>query len=156
AVRGPLLRGAVIVPAAFGSDGLVSSILSAHSLLSARVLWPRAEAADERLAHAVRGAGAVLDAPVAYRTQCVSEGARELVRLEQDGALDALTFTAPSALDCYAAALTGGTRCVVAVIGGTTASAARARGIPVQVEPRQPIITALVAALAHHYSEMPG
>lgn len=156
AVRSLLLREPDIVPGAFGSDGLVPSILKAHSLLSARVLWPRAEAADERLAHAVKSAGAVLDAPVAYRTQCVSEGARELVRLEQEGALDAITFTAPSAVDCYAAALTGDTRCVVAVIGGTTAAAARARGIPVQVEPRQPIITALVAALAHHYSEKPG
>lgn len=156
AIRALLLREPDIVPGTFGSDALVPAILEAHPLHAARVLWPRADAADERLARAIDGAGAILDAPVAYRTECSGDAARELVRLEQQGALDAITFTAPSAVDCYASALTGETQCVVAVIGSTTGAAARARGIPVQVEPRQPIISALVAALAHHYSDTPG
>ena len=156
AVRSLLMRDPDVIPAMSGSAALVPALLAADSLHSARVLWPRADAADPRLARAVRSAGAILDAPVAYRTECLADAARELASLDQQRAVDTITFTAPSAVDCYATALTGDTRCVVAVIGSTTAAAARARGIPVQVEPRESIIPALVAALARHYTETPG
>lgn len=156
AARELLLREPDVVPATFSSAALVPAILDTTALRAAHVLWPRAEAADDRLALAFESAGALLDAPVAYRSECAANAARELVRLEQQGGIDAITFTAPSAIACYGAAMAGETRCVVAVLGSTTAGAARTLGIPVHVQPEQPIISALVAALARHYMEASG
>jgi uroporphyrinogen-III synthase len=68
------------------------------------------------------------------------------------GELDAITFTAPSAVDSFADASPGSVRCAIAVIGPATAAAARARGLRVHVEPEQHIIPALVRALVRFHT----
>ncbi|MGH7448579.1 MAG: uroporphyrinogen-III synthase, partial [Longimicrobiales bacterium] len=77
--------------------------------------------------------------------------AAALAGMVRRGDIDVITFTAPSAVDCFADTGAGSLDCAIAVIGPSTAAAARARGLPVHVEPQQPIIPALVAALARFH-----
>jgi uroporphyrinogen-III synthase len=139
-----------VVSASTTGGGIVPAMLEQGTLEAARVLWPRAEQPRPELPRALRRARAVLDDPVAYRTVADAESGRRLARMAAAGELDVITFTAPSAVECYAEAA-GPASCVVAVLGPATAAAARARGLPVHVEPQQPIISALVADLARFH-----
>jgi uroporphyrinogen-III synthase len=152
AIRSLTGRDPDAVPKRYAGDAIVPAMLEHGSLRGSAVLWPRAEQARPELREALAEAGAVLDDPVAYRTAADLKAGEKMAALAAAGELDAITFAAPSAVDCFADA--GGTvpaGCTIAVIGPATAAAARARGLPVHVEPQQPIISALVAALARYY-----
>jgi uroporphyrinogen-III synthase len=140
-----------VVPVLATGSGIVPAMLEHGSLQGARVLWPRAEQPRPELPRALRRAGADLDDPVAYRTVPDDAAARRLAGMVESGAIDVITFAAPSAVECFADAAAVQPQCVIAVMGPATAAAARARGIPVHVEPQQPIIPALVVALARFH-----
>lgn len=140
-----------VVSASTTGGGIVPAMQEHGSLQDAHVLWPRAERPRPELPQALRSAGAILEDPVAYRTAADPEAARRLADLAVAGDIDVITFTAPSAVDCFADVGVP-TACVVAVIGPATAAAARARGLDVHVEPQQPIISALVSALARFHN----
>lgn len=105
-----------------------------------RVLWPRSEIANDEFAEALRARGAVVDAPVAYRTVAnvdllsVADGLR-------DARVDAVTFTSPSTVRHFVdglsaagldiAGLGEGARPAVVCIGPVTAAAAREAGLSV-------------------------
>lgn len=151
AVRVLTGRDADAVPARYTGDAIVPAMLEHGSLRGRTVLWPRAERPRPELPQALAEAGAVLDEPVAYRTVADVKTGAKLAALAAAAEVDAITFAAPSAVDCFAGAGGSAWRCTIAVIGPATAASARARGLPVHVEPEQPIISALVAALAHYY-----
>lgn len=155
AVREMTGREPDVVPPRSTGSAIVPAMLEHAPVAGARVLWPRAEHPRPELPRALAAAGAVLDAPIAYRTVADTAVAAALARMAGAGGVDVITFTAPSAVACYADAKGTGGRCVIAVIGPATAAAARARGLPVHVEPEQPIISALVAALARYYHSAP-
>ncbi|HSK19750.1 MAG TPA: uroporphyrinogen-III synthase [Longimicrobiales bacterium] len=142
-----------VVPDRSTGAGIVPALLERGPLRDVRVLWPRAETPRPELPAALLGAGAALDDPIAYRTLPDPAAARRLADLAAAGRIDVITFTAPSAVDSFADALDerDGPRCLIAVIGPATADAVRARGLEVHVEPEQPIISALVSALAGYY-----
>lgn len=115
-----------------------------------RVLLPRAARGREELAIELARRGASVDAVVVYDTLPASVDPRDLVELERG--VDVATFTSPSTVENFFALL--GARAVtvlggasVACIGPVTASAARAFGLTVHLEPAEHSIPGLVAAL---------
>lgn len=139
-------------PDVFTGDAVAAAMAAVAPLRGARVLWPRAFAARDTLPHDLLLAGAVLEAPEAYRTERVRPAARALFGLLERRAVEVVTFTSPSAVHCLAAERPRLNDTLVAVIGPVTARAVRSYGYPVHVEPDQHTITALVAALERHYA----
>lgn len=151
AVRELIGRDPDIVPSLTTGAAVVPAMLQHHALKGARVLWPRAEQPRAELPRDLVQAGARLEDPVAYRIIPDLEAGSRLARMDAAAEVDVITFTAPSAVDCFASAQSGPIRSVIAVIGPTTAAAARTHGLPVHVAARKPIISALVAALAEFH-----
>jgi uroporphyrinogen-III synthase len=135
-----------------GGSGIVTAMLAHGSLDGMRVLWPRAEQPRPELPRDLIHAGALLEDPIAYRTVADTAAGRRLARLADGSRIDVVTFTAPSAVACFADAAPGPPKCIIAVIGPSTAAAARTCRLPVQVESSQPVMSALVAALARYYT----
>ncbi|HUF52063.1 MAG TPA: uroporphyrinogen-III synthase [Longimicrobiales bacterium] len=130
-------RGAAIVPA----------MSATAALRGRRVLWPRARAARPTIRRDLAAAGAILDDPETYGTEAVPEAAAELAQRLTRRELDAIILTSPSGVAALAAAHPDVGACIVAVIGPTTAAAARSAGLPVHVEPESHTIPALVNGL---------
>jgi uroporphyrinogen-III synthase len=91
---------------------------------------------------------------VAYRTLPADPAAlRPLGDLLEQGRIDAVVFASPSAVRSVAEALGPRAsllaRAAVAVIGPTTAEAARREGWPVTVRPSYPGASALAEAIGH-------
>ncbi|HEX2166785.1 MAG TPA: uroporphyrinogen-III synthase [Longimicrobiales bacterium] len=151
AVRGLTGADPDIVPRRKSASDIVPAMLDIAPLQDATVLWPRAEEPRPELRRALDRAGARVEDPVAYRTVADPVAGARLAGIAADGGVDVITFTAPSAVDCFADACHRPIRCVIGVIGPVTASAARGQGLPVHVEAEQPMISALVGALARHH-----
>jgi uroporphyrinogen-III synthase len=144
------------VPDESGASSLASALIERTGTLSgARILWPRADIARRTLALALARAGAVVVAPVAYRTQPVSASAlAPLVAEIRAGQLDAIAFCSPSSAEHLARTLGLESlgplleHVLVASIGPTTTAALAALGAPPDVEASTPSAPALAAALA--------
>lgn len=104
------------------------------------VLWPHGDLAGPALHDGLVARGALVTAPVAYRT--VSDaGSLGVVEILRDGHIDAITFTSGSTVRHVAEGLSAagigldsldaGTRPLIICIGPVTAEAARAAGLPV-------------------------
>jgi uroporphyrinogen III methyltransferase/synthase len=115
-----------------------------------RVLVPRAAQGREELTVELARRGAIVDEVVVYETlPAIPDpgGIRELER-----GVDVATFTSPSTVENFFALLSGRAArllgdAFVACIGPVTASAARALGLTVHLEPAEHSIPGLVAAL---------
>ena len=115
-----------------------------------RVLVPRAAQGREELAIELTRRGAIVDEVIVYETLPATVDPVEMQELERG--VDVATFTSPSTVENFFALL--GARAVrvlggayVACIGPVTASAARALGLTVHLEPAEHSIPGLVAAL---------
>ena len=106
----------------------------------ARVLVPRAAEGRPELVDGLRALGALVDAPVAYRTVVVDDAARRLAR----GDIDVVTVCSPSAVASTGPHLG---RAQLVALGETTAEAARASGLRVDAVARQTSMAALVMAV---------
>jgi uroporphyrinogen-III synthase len=144
------------VPAHFAGDAVTGAMAAAGPLRDARVLWPRALGARAALPRGLAGAGALLDAPPAYRTVELPGNAHAIARLLEAGELDAITLTSPSAARCLAAAGPRSDTAVFAVIGPVTAAEAARWRLPVHVMPARHTIPALVDALAARMGRAAG
>jgi uroporphyrinogen III methyltransferase / synthase len=142
-------RGARVdfIPSEFLGQQLGRELTPVHGQ---RVLLPRAARGREELAIELARRGASVDEVVVYDTLPASVDPRDLVELERG--VDVATFTSPSTVENFFALL--GARAVavlggasVACIGPVTASAARAMGLTVHLEPAEHSIPGLVAAL---------
>jgi uroporphyrinogen-III synthase/uroporphyrinogen III methyltransferase/synthase len=133
------------------SRGVALAAALAPRVRGKRVLVPRAEEGRPELVDGLAAAGADVTAPAAYRTAAVPpETLRPLGELLERGEVDALAFASPSAVRSVVAALGPGrlSSTAVAVIGPTTAEAARAAGLRVDIEPRESTGAALAEAIA--------
>lgn len=115
-----------------------------------RVLVPRAARGREELVIELTRRGAIVDEVSVYETLPAAVDPREMEELERG--VDVATFTSPSTVENFFALL--GARAVrvlggayVACIGPVTASAARALGLTVHLEPAEHSIPGLLAAL---------
>ena len=149
-----------LIPDEFRAEGVVKAIANGP-VEGLRVLLPRADIGRDVIAQELRRAGAVVTDVVAYRTvveERLPERDPDVYGLLLEGGIDVVTFTSPSTVRGFsrifgteqAADLLKHT--VVAVIGPTTAEAARQMGIPVTIQPTVSTIPALVDAIVAHYS----
>jgi uroporphyrinogen III methyltransferase/synthase len=141
-----------LVPDGGGRGGgrALADVFPPAGALGERVLFPCAAGARRTVPDGLRAKGWVVDEVVAYRTVPASPPPDRMVAVLERAW--AVTFASPSAVDAYLGLRTcGGHRLpvppVVACIGPTTASAARAAGLTVAVEAPAPSADALVGAL---------
>jgi uroporphyrinogen-III synthase len=130
-------------------EGLAAAFAAAGLAAGARVLFPQALGGREHLRDALAARGCVVDVVAVSQTLPVRDG-------PPPPPFDAATFASPSALRafcdrCGAALLAPA---AVAVIGPTTAEAARALGVRVDAMPSVPNMPALARALAAHRSAL--
>ncbi|HEY8552460.1 MAG TPA: uroporphyrinogen-III synthase [Thermaerobacter sp.] len=128
-----------------------------------RVVWPRGDRAAVEAARPVVEAGAVLRAPVVYRTVLRRHEAAALLDLVAARRVDVVTLASPSACEALAEAAgpegvgrffpregpagPGGRRPLVVCIGPRTAQRAAALGLPVDRVPARFTAEGLVTAL---------
>lgn len=145
------LRAPDLVPAEARGAALAAAL--AAEVRGCRVLLPRAEEGRDELVDGLLAAGARVVAPAVYRTVPVPpETLRPLGDRLERGEVDAVAFASPSAVRSVVAALGARApllaRAAVAVIGPTTAEAARDAGLRVDVQPPDPGAEALADAIA--------
>jgi uroporphyrinogen III methyltransferase/synthase len=122
-----------------------------------RVLLPRAVAAREELAAALRVRGALVDDIPIYRTLPAIPTAAAQADLA--AGVDIAVFTSPSTIHHFAL-LTGRPpavalgRALIACIGPSTAEAARAVGLHVTIEPDDHTTAGLIRALVAHVRDL--
>lgn len=144
--------GEIETPAASAdAEGLVAALRARAP--GRRFLFMRGASARDVLPAGLRAAGAQVDEVTVYRTEPAEVDAPALRAALVQGALDALTFTSPSAARRFAALLDeparrATSRLAIAAIGGTTAAALRALGLPPSAEAERAGMRELVEALA--------
>ncbi len=152
--RAVAARGAAVdfVPSEFLGEQLGRELEPVHGN---RVLFPKAARAREALATELGRRGALVDEIAVYETLPAAPDPVGLAQLEQG--IDAATFTSASTVENYFVLL--GARAVplldgavVACIGPVTSEAARAKGLPVHVEPASHTVPDLVIALEQHFA----
>jgi uroporphyrinogen III methyltransferase/synthase len=171
----PTLQCAVVGPATqkaledegahakFGprQPGATSTALAAEigrKLAGKRALVPRSNLANDDLPAALRAAGAIVSAVVAYHTEEPESLDSEVLAALQRGDTDAIVFFSPSAFQHFADVM--GTKRLVelrgrlafAAIGPTTAAAIRESDMPVSVEAMEATTDALVASLQRYFT----
>lgn len=147
-----LKRGiaADVVPEPHSAAALAEAMLGNTAGRPKRVLCPRGNLARPDLPQALRDAGVAVDEAVAYHTVALTPPASAL-RAIRDG-VDAILFCSPSAVRCFAelGVVAGGA--VVACIGPTTATAAKAAGMKVECVAEEADNASLVIALSRYYA----
>jgi len=149
ALAARLLR-ADLVPRQPTAEGLVAE-LGAPTAGAGRVLYPRADAAGDTLATALRALGWEVDDVVAYRTVPVVATDVPVELRERARTADVVTLASPSAARAFLGLVGDGDpgRCPPSVcIGPVTAEAARRLGLTVVAEAAEPSPEGLVVALA--------
>ena len=147
-----------LVPAGrYDAEGLLEALRRVVPLAGRRFLLPRAEGAREVLPEGLRAAGAEVDAVAVYRTEAAPFDAAALRARLAAGEIEALSFTSPSTVRHFLAALDGparaaAARCAVVAIGAVTAEALRREGLAPSVVAERPGAEALVEALASHFA----
>ncbi len=147
-----------LVPAG-GTDaeGLLAALRRSLPLAGRRFLLPRAESAREVLPEGLRRSGARVEVLPIYRTEPAPIDAGALRARLAAGEIDALSFTSPSTVRHFLAALDGparaaAARCAVVAIGAVTAEALRREGLAPSVVAERPGAEALVEALASYFA----
>lgn len=129
---------------------------------SAHVLFPASEAASEALPDSLRDAGATVERIDAYAPRPSPQSADTWQRDMQEGRIDALTFTSPSAVEALADALTEALPEAVfasiralpaAAQGPTTARAVRQAGWGTVRVADPTTFEGLVGALESHFAD---
>jgi uroporphyrinogen III methyltransferase/synthase len=150
-----------LMPDEYRAEGIVKAMAGTGNLAGVRVLVPRADIGREVVAEELRRAGAAITDIVAYRTvaaEMLPDTDPDVYGLLLEGKIDVVTFTSASAVRSFvricgpdqAVDLLKNT--VVAVIGPSTADAARQLGLTVTVQPSRYTIAALVDAIVTHYA----
>jgi len=122
-------------------------------LLGRRVLLPRSDHAGRQLPDALRKVGAEVEDVIAYRTLETQSGANNLRAMVRRGAIDAIVFYSPSAVQHFSDILGGeqaemaGDQMLFVAIGPVTAGALRESGVVRIVQAADTGTRAVVEAL---------
>jgi len=140
------------------AETLLAELVPLLSNSGERVLIPRSRIAATKIADGLRGAGVEVDSVAFYENRRPAIDEADLRSRLCAGELVALTFTSPSTVDNFLAclddaSLAAARRCMIAAIGSTTAKRLVEVGLPADVVPARPEVTAMVAALARSYSK---
>jgi uroporphyrinogen III methyltransferase/synthase len=153
------IKSDVVVPE-FRTEHIGAHLERGQSVAAQRVLIVRPDHLRDMLAQDLAARGALVTDLVAYRTAAAapdSPAAQALYRLLLDNAVDAVTFTSPTAVSRFAA-LIGEEQAadllnttVVAAIGPVTAAAAEELGIHTPVVASTYTVEGLLEALVDHF-----
>jgi uroporphyrinogen-III synthase len=91
-----------------------------------------------------------------YRSVLDIENAARLRQLVQSQKIDVVTFTSGSAVNYFVQTVNLKNRVVIAVIGPSTASTARAHGLEVDIEADSHTVPGLVTAILNYYAARRG
>jgi len=122
-------------------------------LLGRRVFLPRSDHAGRQLPDALRKVGAEVEDVIAYRTLETESGANNLRDMVRRGAIDAIVFYSPSAVQHFSDILRGeqaemaGDQMLFVAIGPVTAGALRESGVVRIVQAADTGTRAVVEAL---------
>ncbi len=152
-----------LIPSRFHAEGVVESIRQLGDPAGLRVLFPRAEKGRDVISRLLREVGVHVEVVPAYRTIAVPGAGRRLWDMVDTGQLDALTFTAGSAVAAFADARSGAKASSdlatrreapeipgdvgVMALGPATAAALEGRGIRVDRVAQPHTLEGLVSAL---------
>lgn len=129
----------------------------AGSLAGRKVLLPRSDRADDRVANVLRDAGAHVTEIVAYRTAVPKSFDSAIITQLSRGEADVVVFASPSAFHNFVetlgeksfAALSN--RVQFAAIGPTTARTLRDAGVSVAMEAHESSAAAIADSIAKYY-----
>jgi len=126
-------------------------------LLGRRVFLPRSDHAGRQLPDALRKVGAEVEDVIAYRTLETQSGANNLRAMVRRGAIDAIVFYSPSAVQHFSDILRGeqaemaGDQMLFVAIGPVTAGALRESGVVRIVQAADTGTRAVVEALSQAF-----
>ena len=145
------VRGGGVEPA-FVPDRFAAAEIAAglEPLAGARVLLPQSEIAERSFAEGLRARGAIVDVVDAYRTVGLEPNAPELERLQK---ADAILLASGSAARSLAATGARSESTLVVCIGASTAEAARAAGLEVDLVAEDATGQGMIRALVAHYGK---
>ncbi len=132
----------------------LAELLSNRGVEGKRFLFPRGNIAKDDLSGVLRAHNAVVDEVVVYDTlPPLQQDADALKKRFRDNTVDIVTLFSPSSVRNFLDILTRSliTRQCIAVIGDSTANAARNLALPVHVVADQPTSSALVSAIIRYY-----
>lgn len=134
------------------AEDLLAQLLPALDAARERVLIPRSRIGRTVIADGLRAAGVGVDSIPFYENRRPPVDEAALREALVSGGLDALTFTSPSTVDHFRAALSeesleAARRCMIAAIGRTTARRLEEVGLPATTVAARPDAASLVEAL---------
>jgi uroporphyrinogen III methyltransferase/synthase len=140
------------------AETLLAELVPLLSNSGERVLIPRSRIAATKIADGLRASGVEVDSVAFYENRRPAIDVEDLRTRLGSGSLVALTFTSPSTVDNFLAcldvpSLAAARRCMIAAIGGTTAKRLAEVGLPADVVPARPDVTAMVEALAQAFAD---
>jgi uroporphyrinogen III methyltransferase/synthase len=151
-----LARGLAVdvIPNRYVAEGVIEKMKERDDVRGARVLFARAAGARELLPAALREMGAAVDEIEIYRAVPDLSGLDTLRDALDAGTVDLVTFTSASTVRHFVEALGAERAATVrgASIGPVTSDAARALGVPVEIEAAESTIASLVEAITSHLS----
>ncbi len=171
-VSSPQLLIAVVGPAtarALEEEGLQANFVAKNhtgeslarelreSLAGRRVLLPRSDRGDRRVAQSLREAGAQLTEVIAYRTTAPAALDSSVLDRIRRAEIDAVVFASPSAFHNLCDSISAeelavlSARIQFAAIGPTTAQALREAGARVAIEASDSSAAGLAGAIAGHF-----
>jgi uroporphyrinogen III methyltransferase / synthase len=154
-----LARGLAVdvIPDRYVAEGVIEKLRGRTDIRGARVLFARAAGARELLPAALREMGAAVDEIEIYRAVPDLSGLGVLSDALDAGAVDLVTFTSASTVRHFVDALGSSRAGLVrgASIGPVTSDAARALGVPIEMEAAESSIASLVDAIIVHLSAHP-
>jgi len=138
-----------MTPEVFSGEEL-AKLFSEEAVEGKRFLFPQSNIGKDTLSKALRSLDAVVDEVIVYKTVSPKQTELEEVRNGLvNGTIDVVTFFSPSAVRNFLQMM--GTKCLertaVAVIGPTTAAAAKSLGIEVHIVSKQATAESLVETL---------
>jgi len=136
------------VPDRFAAGEIADGL---EPLAGARVLLPQSEIAERSFADGLRARGATVDVVDAYRTVGLQPSAAELAQLDRS---DAILLASGSAARSLAEAGAPSEHVLVVCIGPSTAEAARAAGLEVDLVAEDATGQGMIRALVSHYGEI--
>lgn len=140
-------------------DALVRELRG--SISNRNVLLPRSDRGDDRLAGALREAGAQVTEVVAYRTLAPEKLDPGLLDQIRRGEVNVIVFASPSAFHGLRDSIGSsglaklGTRIHFAAIGSTTARAVREAGMPCVIEAEEATAPSLAESIARYFEKEP-
>jgi uroporphyrinogen III methyltransferase/synthase len=141
-----------VIPDRFVAEGIIDKLLDRDDVRSERILFPRAAGARELLPNALREMGAAVDEIEIYRSVPDLSGLDVLGDALDSGSVDLVTFTSASTVRHFVDALGPDRARTVrgASIGPVTSEAARALGVPIEIEAADATIASLVEGIVSH------